>query len=201
MLTYGVTGSRAQCRCTLRQTNRLIRRAGGVTTGTTLGRKWQHSRFRTPYLRESLWELGYVVDTLETAVDWPRVDDMVAAMEGALRKAASDLPLHLFTHLSHLYPQGSSIYTTYLFPVASDYPQTLAIWQRLKTETSQAIVAAGGTISHQHGVGSDHAPYMQQEKGQLGIGAIRDLCHFFDPQLQMNVGKLLPGQSRGDSPA
>ena len=198
MLTYGVTGGRAQCRAALRQTNRMIRSAGGVTTGTSLGKKWQHSRFRTPYLRETLWQLGYVVDTLETATDWPNVDQMVATMEGALRSAAGDTPLHLFTHLSHLYCQGSSIYTTYLFPMAGSYEQTLAHWQRLKSETSAAIVAAGGTISHQHGVGTDHAPYMLPEKGELAVGAINQLCRYFDPRQQMNIGKLLPAGATGE---
>lgn len=197
MLTYGVTGSRAQCRAALRQTNRLIRRAGGVTTGTALGKKWQHSRFRTPYLRETLWQMGYVVDTLETATDWPRVDGMVAAIEGALRGAADGSPLHLFTHLSHLYPQGSSIYTTYLFPMAESYEQTLQRWQRLKDAASGAIVGAGGTISHQHGVGRDHAPWLRAEKGELGLGAIDALCHYFDPLQRMNSGALLPGTGSG----
>ena len=201
MLTYGVTGGRDQCRSALRRTNRMIRSAGGVSTGTALGKKWQHGRFRTPYLRETLWQLGYVVDTLETATDWPNVDRMMATMEGTLREAAGDTPLHLFTHLSHLYPQGSSIYTTYLFPMAGSYEQTLACWQRLKSETSRAIVAAGGTISHQHGVGSDHAPYMLPEKGELAVGAINQLCTYFDPQQQMNIGKLLPADAAGGDAA
>jgi alkyldihydroxyacetonephosphate synthase len=163
-----------------------------VTTGTLLGKKWQHSRFRSPYLRETLWDLGYVVDTLETAVDWPRVKGMVGAIEGALQEAAGATPAHMFTHLSHVYPQGSSVYTTYLFPMASSYEETLAQWQRFKNMASSAVIANGGTISHQHGVGTDHAPYLVAEKGGLAIGAIDQLCHYFDPQQRMNTGKLLP---------
>lgn len=192
MLTYGVTGAAAQCRSALRQTNALVREAGGVATGTLLGKKWQHNRFRSAYLRETLWQLGYVVDTFETAADWPRVNSMMAAMEGALREAAGGEPVHMFSHLSHLYSQGSSIYTTYLFPMADSYEETLLRWQRFKASGSRAVVAHGGTISHQHGVGADHAPYLPAEKGKLGVGAIDQLCRYFDPDRRMNSDKLLP---------
>jgi len=55
-------------------------------------------------------------------------------------------------------------------------------------------VANGGTISHQHGVGLDHAPYLEAEKGAMGLSAMRALFAHFDPQGMMNPGKLLPGQ-------
>jgi alkyldihydroxyacetonephosphate synthase len=136
------------------------------------------------------------VDTLETATDWrndaPMVTAIESAIEGALSAQQGDEPVHVFTHLSHLYPQGSSIYTTYLFRMADSYGETLARWKKLKAAASNAVVANRGTISHQHGVGLDHAPYLQAEKGELGIGAIKQLCQYFDPEQRMNSGKLLP---------
>ena len=59
------------------------------------------------------------------------------------------------------------------------------------TATSEAIIAQGGTISHQHGVGTDHLPYLPREKGTLGMEAIADLCRRFDPAGMMNPGKLI----------
>lgn len=64
--------------------------------------------------------------------------------------------IHAFSHLSHVYPSGSSIYTTFLFRLSATPCQTLEAWKRLKQSASQTIAAAGGTISHQHGVGTDH---------------------------------------------
>ena len=73
-----------------------------------------------------------------------------------------------------------------------DFPEeTLRRWQVLKAAASQAILSQGGTISHQHGVGTDHLPYLEQEKGTLGVAAIRDLCTRFDPEGIMNPGKLV----------
>ncbi|MDH4039092.1 MAG: FAD-binding oxidoreductase [Gammaproteobacteria bacterium] len=194
MFTFGVTGSRAQCKAALALANGFARRHGGVGTGTLLGRKWEHGRFRSPYLREGLWDAGYAVDTMETAIDWIRVPDAPAVIEAAITGALAEEKetVHAFTHLSHIYPQGSSVYTTYIFRCGSSYAQTHARWQQLKAAGARAIVELGGTISHQHGVGKDHAMYLPAEKGELGIAAIQGLVDVFDPQGQMNPGKLLP---------
>ena len=97
----------------------------------------------------------------------------------------------IFAHLSHMYRDGASIYVTFLFPRALDPEETLHFWQRLKKTASQTIVEAGGTISHQHGVGLDHAPYLEAEKGPLGIAAINAVCKILDPTGMLNPGKLL----------
>jgi alkyldihydroxyacetonephosphate synthase len=193
MLIFCVSGTRLQCRCALRQARGVWTREKGVHTGTYAGRRWAQTRFLTPYLRNSLWEKGYAVDTLETAVDWGGVDRMVNAIESALSGTVKEERerIHVFTHLSHLYPQGSSIYTTYIFRAARTYEETLARWHRLKTAASNAIVSNGGTISHQHGIGLDHAPYLAAEKGQLGIATIETVCRQFDPSGMMNPGKLV----------
>jgi len=124
---------------------------------------------------------------------------MLEAIESALHFAIADTGerVHVFTHLSHLYPYGSSIYTTYLFRIAADPDETLSRWQKLKTAASQAIVAHGGTISHQHGIGTDHLPYLPAEKGPLGMAVIRDVCARFDPEGVMNPGKLVFRFPRG----
>jgi alkyldihydroxyacetonephosphate synthase len=165
---------------------------GGVSAGKTFGREWIRKRFRTPYLRNALWEAGYAVDTLETAISWSAVPGMIRDIERALDEALAGTGevVHFFTHLSHLYPWGSSLYTTCLFRLAQDPEENLHRWRRLKEGASKAIVAQGGTISHQHGVGVDHAPYLPAEKGPLGMAVLGDLCRRFDPSGIMNPGKL-----------
>ncbi len=102
--------------------------------------------------------------------------------------------LLVFLHLSHIYTEGASIYTTFLFRRDSSPGETLERWQKLKTAASQAIVAYGGTISHQHGVGLDHLPYISAEKGALGLAALSAAQSTFDPAGIMNPGKLFPEQ-------
>jgi alkyldihydroxyacetonephosphate synthase len=97
----------------------------------------------------------------------------------------------VFTHLSHLYAQGSSIYTTYVFRCADSYEATRERWWRMKQAASDVIAEKGGTISHQHGVGRDHAPWLVHEKTPAGMAALRDLIAHFDPDGIMNPGCLL----------
>lgn len=195
MLLLACSGPAARVRQTLRESRALARRFGGLGTGQTLGRQWMRSRFRTPYLRNTLWELGYAVDTVETAATWERVPALADALDTALRGALADSGerAHVFTHLSHLYPTGSSIYSTCVYRLAADPDENLWRWQALKHAASRAIVDRGGTISHQHGVGTDHAPYLGAEKGPLGLEAIQALCAHFDPAGIMNPTKLVGG--------
>lgn len=193
MLTVGITGTRADAAFARARLDEVAREFDAVDTGTVLGKKWEASRFRSPYLRHGLWAQGYAVDTFETATDWPNVDGYVSSVENAVREAAAEHgeKAHVFTHLSHVYGQGSSCYTTYIFRVGKTYEETLERWKSMKKAASETIVAHRGTISHQHGVGVDHAPYLVREKGELGVGAIRALATHFDPDRRMNPGKLL----------
>jgi alkyldihydroxyacetonephosphate synthase len=193
MLTVGVTGSKKQVNSTLSQLKTLQRKYSGVSTGKMLGKRWAQNRFKFPYLREALWEKGFAVDTFETATDWSNVDNLMNKMETNLTELLNkeNEKIHVFTHLSHIYGQGCSLYTTYLFRCAEDYALTLKKWEKLKKNASTSVIENGGTISHQHGVGKDHAPYLHVEKGELGMKVLENLCHHFDPNNQLNPGTLL----------
>jgi alkyldihydroxyacetonephosphate synthase len=187
------SSSRTLVRAARREALGLARQQGGIHVGRTFGHQWHKSRFRTPYLRNTLWEMGFAIDTLETATNWAGIPAMVEAIEAALRGSLTGTGerVHVFTHLSHLYPYGSNIYTTYLFRVAADPEETLHRWQLLKAAASEAIVSLGGTISHQHGVGIEHRAYLPAEKGPLGMAVLQGVLVQFDPDGIMNPGKMV----------
>ena len=191
MLLVGITGDTTPSEAALLRARNILGKYRGVYTGDRLGKRWEHNRFRGVYLRNALWDAGYAVDTVETAVDWPRVHDMMEALEAAGRTALGAERVHAYTHLSHVYPQGSSVYSTFIFRIAPDYETNMQRWRSLKSAVSEAIVANGGTISHQHGVGTDHLPYLRAEKGPLGIDAMHTIFARFDPDGVMNPGKLV----------
>src|SRR5471032_1801287 len=194
LLFAGFTGASQSAVSALQRAAAAIWRAhGGVSTGTLLGKKWEARRFAGVYLRNALWDAGYAVDTMETACDWPRVDAMVHGLETAGRAALAQHGerTHCYTHLSHVYAQGSSVYSTFVYRIGPDYDSALARWQSLKTAVGDAIVAQGGTITHQHGVGKDHARWLAAEKGATGMAAIAAMVRAFDPHGVMARGNLL----------
>ncbi len=193
MLILGFNGSDAQVKLSRHAAMDLARQYGGIHVGRTFGQQWHKNRFRAPYLRNTLWEMGYAVDTVETVADWVAAPALIAALDKVLHGGLQDIGerTHVFTHLSHVYPSGASVYTTYLFRIAPDPDETLRRWQTLKQAASQVIMQYGGTISHQHGVGLDHKPYLAQEKGALGMAVLADLCQRFDSEGLLNPGKLI----------
>jgi alkyldihydroxyacetonephosphate synthase len=193
MCMIGFIGSHRLVNASRREAASIIRRNGGVSTGKAMGRAWKKDRFRVPYLRNTLWDIGYAVDTLETAVKWDKVTPIMQSIEKTLSNGLAQWneKVHVFSHLSSVYPTGSSIYTTFVFRVAGTPHETLARWKILKDAASHAIVTAGGTISHQHGVGIDHKPYLEAEKGAIGVSTIKQICSHIDPEQHMNPTKLV----------
>ncbi len=193
MLIVGITGRAASVRMAKRGAASIARKHGGFVIGQMMGRQWAKSRFLTPYLRNALWEAGFAVDTLETAVPWSEVPsaavDIAAAIQGAM--SGSGERVHVFAHLSHLYETGASIYTTYLFRVLPDPDRMLDLWIGMKHAASEAVIRHGGTITHQHGIGVDHAPYLEAEKGPLGMSLLREAITHCDPDGLLNPGKLI----------
>ena len=193
LLVFAVTGDDRQVSQARKHATSIFRSHRGFIALSMIGEMWRKSRFYSPYLRNTLWEAGYAIDTLETAVPWSVVADLHRGIKNTMLQAASsiDQRMIIFAHLSHIYQEGASIYVTFLFPRAPNPDDTLLNWRLLKETASQAIVDAGGTISHQHGVGVDHAPYLEAEKGPLGIETIKAVCRKFDPNGLLNPGKLL----------
>ena len=200
LLIYGLTGENSVVGRVQGDVATLTREFGGLGAGAMIGDQWRKSRFLTPYLRNTLWELGYAIDTLETAVPWSSVLDSAAAIKDAIESGLADSGerVLVFAHLSHVYPDGASIYITYLFRRAKEPEETLRRWRILKTAASRQIVAHNGTISHQHGVGLDHSPYLESEKGELGLDILRTVQQGLDPEGLLNPGKLLADADRRD---
>ncbi len=194
LVLTGVAGRRRTAKAARAEAKAILGAHGGIGL-PALANAWSRTRFRSPYLRNALWSAGYASDTLETATDWARVPGLLARLEAALGSALEpwNERVHVFTHLSHLYPSGSSLYVTYIFRLAADPDETMARWRALKSAASQTIVADGATITHHHGVGVDHAPYLAAEKGPLGMAALNAVVRTFDPDGMMNPGVLLPG--------
>jgi alkyldihydroxyacetonephosphate synthase len=170
---------------------RVLRGGGAVPLGARPARAWYRGRFEGPYLRDELLDLGFMLETLETAHTWTRLGQLYEAVRNAIRTSleAQGTPGLVFCHVSHAYRDGASLYFTFL---ARRRPGAeIEQWRDVKRAASEAIVAAGGTITPHHAVGRDHVPYMRAEVGELGLEVLRAVKGLLDPVGIMNPGKLL----------
>jgi alkyldihydroxyacetonephosphate synthase len=170
---------------------RELQRGGAVYLGQSAGRSWEHGRYQGPYLRDTLMGMGAMVETLETSHTWTELATLHAAVGGAIRDslAGQGTPGLVFCHLSHAYADGASLYFTFIS--RSREGAEVEQWRQVKRAACEAIVASGGTITHHHAVGRDHAPYMEAEVGRTGLDVLRAVKEQLDPAGIMNPGKLI----------
>ena len=163
-----------------------------MRVGRKVGESWRKHRFEAPYLRDRLMDSGLLVETLETAATWTALPVVYDAVRQALgRSLGRDgrRPL-VMSHVSHGYPTGASLYVTVLADRDDDLP--IQQWLAAKREATDALLAAGGTLTHHHAVGADHRPWLEREIGPLGVEVLRAVKQRLDPTGICNPGVLLP---------
>jgi len=188
----GFEGSAEELSCRRRRALEMVRGCGGLAVGRSPGQAWLKGRFSGPYLRDELLTHGVMVETLETATQWSTLHalhhDVAAALAQAL--SAYGTPGLVMCHISHVYETGASLYFTVI--ARQREGDEIGQWRALKQAAGEAILAGGGTITHHHAVGRDHAAWMTREVGAGGLAALRALKAELDPAGIMNPGKLLP---------
>ncbi|MAE68964.1 MAG: FAD-binding oxidoreductase [Gemmatimonadetes bacterium] len=191
LVLFSFEGEEGSTDSAARDTRRALRGLGGVDLGASPALKWRSERFAHPYLRDELLDLGALADTLETCTSWSRLPGLYAAVRQALRRAIeeSGSAALVLCHISHLYADGASLYFTFIG--RADQIDPLTQWQRIKDAASEAILRAGGTITHHHAVGYEHRPWFEEEVGAAGADLLRAAAQEADPTGILNPGKLL----------
>jgi alkyldihydroxyacetonephosphate synthase len=166
-------------------------KAAGAEFVPGAGEGWARDRYRGPYLRDALLDAGALADTLETATFWSSVPALYDQVSSGLRDSLNEqgTPPVVLCHVSHVYSTGASLYFTVACAQASD---PLAQWRAAKEAAGEAILEAGGSISHHHGIGRDHLSFYEREVGPLAIDALRAVKSRLDPAGILNPGILLP---------
>ena len=157
---------------------------GGSDLPRDLVERWMHHRNDTSAL-QALTRKGFVVDTMEIAAPWaalPQIfDDVRAAMMAVPHARAATC------HLSHSYLDGACLYFTF---AATPPPEAVdetyvALWDA----GQRAVLAAGGNLSHHHGVGVNRARFMAEALGP-GMGVFQAVKDALDPAGVLNPGKM-----------
>ncbi len=171
----------------------LCRERGGQPAGGNgdAAARWREAFLRGPHLRDGFARLGLVHETFETAVTWDRFpafhERVLAAARGALADACGGgLVSCRFTYV---YPDGPAPYYSLYAPGRPG--AELEQWDAVKAAVSDVLLAAGGTITHHHAVGRDHAPWYRRELPGLFLDALAAAKDALDPAGIMNPGVLL----------
>ena len=163
--------------------------AGGVWLGGKPGRSWERGRFGGPYLRDELMDSGYLVETFETAVRWSELPGLHARLRESAQRALGERS-YVMAHISHTYETGASVYFTVLAGGWSDPRVAAERWSAAKSTITTELVDAGGALSHHHGIGRDHAPWLGEQIGPVGSAVIEGIRAAVDPDAVMNPAVL-----------
>ena len=162
--------------------------AGGKTDSVD---SWRDAFLRAPYLRDTLVAMGVLSETFETAITWDRLQSFIDAVSGAAREAVTTVcgAGTVTCRLTHVYPDGAAPYFTVLAPARRG--EELEQWAAIKEAASEAILAAGGTITHHHAVGRDHRPWYDRQRPGPFAQALAAAKASVDPSWCLNPGVLV----------
>ena len=172
-------------------------RSGSGGSGDSVG-AWRSAFLAAPYLRDTFVACGVLSDTFETAITWDRFADFRAGvMEAARAKVAEvcDAPRdgpgapRVSCRFTHVYPDGPAPYFTILAPAVRG--GEVGQWDEIKAAASDAVIEAGGTITHHHSVGRDHRPWYDRQRPQPFAEALRAAKAAVDPNGILNPGVLI----------
>jgi len=189
LLVLGFEAPDGDLRPSLDQALEICRGEGGEPRerrGESEG-AWRDAFLRAPYVRDTLIAAGVLAETFESAITWDRFDDFVAGVREHTRAALGEGTVTC--RLTHVYPDGAAPYFTVLAPARRG--SELEQWEEVKAAASEAIVAAGGTITHHHAVGRDHRPWYDRQRPPPFAEALRAAKSALDPTGILNPGVLI----------
>lgn len=188
----GYEGSESHVKEQRHLVGKVVSAHGGICVGSGPGTLYDQKKFDTPYIRDFLLERGGLADVAETAASWSRLLPLYRTATGAADKAFAQLGIKGFTmcHLSHSYRTGACLYFTFAFaPAAGAEP--LSQYDLVKSALEQAFLDSGGTLSHHHAVGLEHAAWLAEDISEAGVGLVRGLFEAADAGHNLNPGKIV----------
>ena len=185
----GYEGSVSHAKRQKKLVDAIVKKHGGMGVGTGPGILYDQKKFDTPYLRDFLLDMGAAGDVSETAAPWSKLVALHEAVYAAANKAYDEIGIKgwIMSHLSHSYHLGACLYFTFAFVFDKD---PIGEYDRVKSAIQQAFVDNHGTISHHHGVGLEHAPWLEQDISVEGVKVMRGLVGAADPKKNFNPGKI-----------
>ncbi|MFW9782099.1 MAG: FAD-binding oxidoreductase, partial [Candidatus Heimdallarchaeota archaeon] len=134
----------------------------GVSCGPHPVEHWFETRFRVTET-STMPPYKIVFDTLEIASSW----DNAAKIYHSVIDSMNDLKgvMMITAHISHFYPNGVGVYFSF-GGVPDKGISDLSFYQKCWDTTIKAVLNAGGSIAHHHGIGINRSHWMDDEWGK-----------------------------------
>ncbi len=186
----GYEGGEAHAKRQKRLVEAIVNKHGGMGVGSGPGVLYDQKKFDTPYIRDFLLDRGAAGDVSESAMPWSKVNQLHDAVRVAADAAFDQIGIKgwIMSHLSHSYHSGACLYFTFAFVFGDD---PIGEYNVVKTAIQQAFIDNGGSLSHHHGVGLEHAPWLEQDISSEGVAVMRGLFSAVDPGDNFNPGKIV----------
>ncbi len=199
MSFVGFEGSANHVRYEKGLVGKIVREHGGISVGKGPGALYDQKKYDTPYLRDFMLDRGLVADVSETTTPWKYAAQIHTNTVAAFHKKMDELGVRgvVFCHLSHSYHSGACQYFT--FAIADDSEHNLDTYDAAKRVVQQSFMDNHGTVSHHHGVGEEHSPWLDQDISPAGVFIQRKLFEGVDPGNNLNPGKIIHGGAPGIS--
>ena len=198
----GYEGAEEHVKAQRKAVGQIVSAHGGLCVGASPGELYDQKKFDTPYIRDFLLDRGALGDVSETAAPWSELATVYDTARVAARGAFARLGVqgYLMCHLSHSYHSGACLYFTFAFAPAPGSGEPLEQYDVVKGALQQAFVDTAGTLSHHHAVGTEHAPWLEQDVSAPGVALLQALFEGADPGGNLNPGKIV-GARRIAAPA
>ncbi|MDE2259095.1 MAG: FAD-binding oxidoreductase, partial [Betaproteobacteria bacterium] len=152
---------------------------------------WRQKFLRGPYVREYAIARGVMRETMETSITWERFAHLYSHVKEATRRAIREVTGRdgsVTCRFTHIYPDGPAPYFTWFaFGDKSRIPEQ---YMAIKALGEQAMVDAGGTVTHHHALGRDHRPWYDKERPELFCTVLKAAKRELDPKSILNPGVL-----------
>jgi alkyldihydroxyacetonephosphate synthase len=181
-----------------RQHGGIVRPSGAAEEGGDAVGAWRNAFLFAPYLRDTFVACGILTETFETAIVWEQFEDFHREVMEAVGVRVSEVcnaPAHgrgsarVSCRFTHVYPDGPALYFTVIAPAARG--AEVEQWDQIKSVASEAVIAAGATITHHHAVGRDHRPWYDRQRPPPFAAALRAMKAELDPAGMLNPGVLI----------
>jgi len=187
----GYEGSAEHVKANRKLVGAIVSTHGGVSAGEGPGALYDQKKFDTPYIRDFLLDRGTLADVSETSTGWSQLEPLYDAVIAAARAQFDELGVRgwIMCHLSHSYHSGACLYFTFALPPSAAL-DPLVQYDRVKAAVQQAFLDNGGTLSHHHAVGTEHARWLADDISPVGVQMIDVLFEGVDPGHHLNPGKI-----------